>query len=400
MYYGTFIEESLTMRTKRHFRNSRRNRASQRSLRAEQLEKRELLAADFVCTGVPIGPGGNDGVCQVESELVDVDNVGPQANALGNMQRNGGNGRGMGAGRGGMQQADPIQAGDVTVDGQLSEADALGVKYLREEEKLARDVYLTLGETWGAPIFANIAQAESRHMAAVGQLIDNYGLDDPVGENGRGEFENQVLAELYTKLVTDGSTSLVDAYKVGALIEELDIKDLRAASAENADVERLYEVLESGSRNHLRAFDARIEAAGETYVAQHLDQLEYEAIADSAVERANGQGGQGQQGRARAGGQIGDTGASQRLHGRSNISQAVGRVRGDDGVCDQDRNGDGDQDRNRARTPQDGQVCDDAQQRDRVRTPQGGDVDDDPQQAIIRDRLFANLGSQRGARRF
>ena len=382
------------MRTKRLFRNSRRNRASQRSLRAEQLEKRELLAADFVCTGVPIGPGGNDGVCQIQGELVDVDNVGPQANALGNLQRNGGNGRGIGAGRG-MLQADPAQADNVTVDGQLSAADALGVKYLREEEKLARDVYLTLGETWGAPIFANIAQAESRHMAAVGQLIDNYGLEDPVGENGRGVFEDPVLANLYDQLVAEGSKSLVDAYKVGATIEELDIRDLRAASAENADVERLYEVLESGSRNHLRAFDAQIEAAGEKYEAKYLSQTEYDAIANSAVERGNGQGGQGQQGRARAGGQIGDIGELQHRRERSDVGQAGRRAQGGDGECDADP------DRDRDRMPQDGEVCDDPQQtRDRDRAPQDGDVDDDPQQAVVRDRLFANLGSQRGAWRF
>jgi hypothetical protein len=344
----------------------------------------------------------------------------------------------MRAGRGGIQQADPIQAGDVTVDGQLSEADALGIKYLREEEKLARDVYLTLGETWGAPIFANIAQAESRHMAAVAQLIDNYGLDDPVGENGRGVFDDPVLAGLYGQLVAEGSKSLEDAYKVGATIEELDINDLRTASAENADVERLYEVLESGSSNHLRAFDARIEAAGETYEAKYLSQTEYDAIADSAMARGNGQGAQGQrdqhgqrgqQGRSRAGGQLGDIGELHHRLGRSDVGQAGRRAQGGDGECggepdrDRDRmpqngqacdapqqtrnhvrtprNGNVDSDsrqRDRDRTQQDGEVCDDTQQtRDRHRTPQ--DSVDDPRQAIIRDLLFANLGSQRGARR-
>jgi hypothetical protein len=64
-------------------------------------------------------------------------------------------------------------------------------------------------------------------------------------------------------------------------LPQSDIKDLQEASAEHADIERVYEALERGSRNHLRAFDARIEAAGETYEAQFLDQLDYDAIADS-----------------------------------------------------------------------------------------------------------------------
>jgi len=36
--------------------------------------------------------------------------------------------------------------------------------YMREEEKLARDVYLTLTDTWQLPIFWNIAGAKQRHM--------------------------------------------------------------------------------------------------------------------------------------------------------------------------------------------------------------------------------------------
>ena len=35
-----------------------------------------------------------------------------------------------------------------------------GLKYMREEEKLARDVYLTLDKTWNHRIFFNIAQSE------------------------------------------------------------------------------------------------------------------------------------------------------------------------------------------------------------------------------------------------
>ena len=56
---------------------------------------------------------------------------------------------------------------------------------IREEEKLARDVYITLGEQWGLPIFASIAESEQRHMDAFGRLIDKYGLEDPVTDTVR-----------------------------------------------------------------------------------------------------------------------------------------------------------------------------------------------------------------------
>ena len=43
----------------------------------------------------------------------------------------------------------------------LSAAEDAEVLYLREEEKLARDVYLTLAESWQLPIFSNIAPPSS-----------------------------------------------------------------------------------------------------------------------------------------------------------------------------------------------------------------------------------------------
>ncbi len=51
------------------------------------------------------------------------------------------------------------------------------ILYLREEEKLARDVYLKLAERWQLPIFENIARAEQRHMDLVLQVIEVYGID-------------------------------------------------------------------------------------------------------------------------------------------------------------------------------------------------------------------------------
>ncbi len=45
----------------------------------------------------------------------------------------------------------------------ISEAEAEGILLMREEEKLARDVYLTLYDKWGLRTFTNIAGAESTH---------------------------------------------------------------------------------------------------------------------------------------------------------------------------------------------------------------------------------------------
>jgi len=174
----------------------------------------------------------------------------------------------------------------------LSEQEEQGVLYMREEEKLARDVYRAMFELWEVPAFSRISESEQRHMDALGRLIVRYDLEDPVVDDTEGAFTNPVFVELYAQLVEVGSGSSVDALKVGALIEELDIVDLREALAQtdHADLQGVYGNLMRGSRNHLRAFAGLITAGGETYEAEHLTQEEFDAIAASPFERGNGRG--------------------------------------------------------------------------------------------------------------
>jgi hypothetical protein len=182
--------------------------------------------------------------------------------------------------------------------GELSDAEAEGILYMREEEKLARDVYLTLYDRWQMQVFSNIASSESTHMEAVKTLIDRYELDDPVAGRGVGEFTNEELQALYDQLVEQGSRSLVDALEVGAAIEEIDILDLEqyVAQTGKADILSVYDNLTRGSRNHLRAFVSSLERQGVTYEPVYMSIEQFEDILGSGVERGGGRGGQGGQG--------------------------------------------------------------------------------------------------------
>lgn len=163
----------------------------------------------------------------------------------------------------------------------LSDEEISGILLMREEEKLARDVYFELYDIWGLRTFYNIAKAEQTHMDRVGYLIDLYNLQDPALEE-RGEFTNNDLQELYEKLVAMGSTSIVDAIKVGMLIEELDIKDLLELmeSTDNEDLLVVYDNLEKGSENHLKAFNRQLDKYNESYDYQYIsDELANEILA-------------------------------------------------------------------------------------------------------------------------
>ncbi|WP_457752916.1 DUF2202 domain-containing protein [Thermococcus sp.] len=170
---------------------------------------------------------------------------------------------------------------------ELTQDEIDGILWMREEEKLARDVYLTLYEKWGLQIFYNIAmRSEQTHMDMVLALIEKYNLTDPVGDNGIGEFTNPEIQALYDKLVAEGSKSVEDAIKVGALIEEVDIKDLEEwlAKSDNEDIKFVYENLMMGSRNHLRAFVRTLENYGVTYQPQVLPWDQYEQIVNTPME--------------------------------------------------------------------------------------------------------------------
>ena len=128
------------------------------------------------------------------------------------------------------------------------------LRYMREEEKLARDVYRALSQRHGTQMFANIAASEQTHMDALSGLLRRYGATDSAPAEGR--FTIPELAALYPALVARGQTSEAEALGVGADIERLDIADLDKAIARTsrADILAVYQRLRQGSENHLRAF--------------------------------------------------------------------------------------------------------------------------------------------------
>jgi hypothetical protein len=182
--------------------------------------------------------------------------------------------------------------------GELSDEESAALLYLREEEKLAHDVYVTLYAQWSLPIFQNISQSEQTHTDAVKTLLDRYGVSDPA-TSAVGVFTNPDLQALYTDLVDRGSRSLAEALKVGAAIEEIDILDLetRLAQTDNADIQQVFNNLMNGSYNHLRSFSSTLNTqTGETYQPQYLNIQDYQTILTAGTS-AGGNGSGARRGR-------------------------------------------------------------------------------------------------------
>ncbi len=198
-----------------------------------------------------------------------------------------GNGKGMGSGGGACEgvigerfESLPLQ--------EFSTAERNALIRIREDEKLARDVYTTLGEKWDLPIFDNIALAEQHHMELTALLVTRYEIKDPVVDDATGAFTDPELRALYVKLVAKGQESMENALGVGATIEDLDLADLQKmiGASDNEDFQLIANNLAKGSRNHLRAFTKVLDKKGyDAYTAQYLSQEQIDQITAAEHER-------------------------------------------------------------------------------------------------------------------
>jgi hypothetical protein len=187
----------------------------------------------------------------------------------------------------------------------LDENERTHLVFMREEEKLARDVYTTLSTMYpGSAVFGNIDDSEQKHTDSVKDTLVQYNIDDPNTNDNVGVFTGEdygwYFTEKYAALVARGAMSELEALYVGAYIEELDMLDINQCpnvivdtiqviteSSEcgkvytnNPDIQGLYGNLLDGSENHLAAYVKNIEAVmGQgAYQAQVLSQEEVDSI--------------------------------------------------------------------------------------------------------------------------
>ena len=165
----------------------------------------------------------------------------------------------------------------------LNDQEKSDLIYLREEEKLARDVYIFSYNQYGQSIFNNISSSEQSHMSSILNLINKYGLTDPVANNANGVFSNSELQALYNELTAKSDASLNMALEVGANIEDLDINDIKTFKSHttNADLINVYDKLSCGSKNHMRSFVGQLG----TYTPIYISQTEYNAIINATNEK-------------------------------------------------------------------------------------------------------------------
>jgi hypothetical protein len=173
-----------------------------------------------------------------------------------------GNGRGAGGGAG---NGHGPGAGDGTCDlltitaaeGTLTDAQRTTLASLAQEEQLAHDLYVAFADRYDTAVFDRIATAEQRHLDALRQLMQRYGVTDPTAGKAAGQFADPAARATYDRLLAEGAKSQAAALGVGKQVEQTDLDDLqRALTGLSApDAQQVYTHLVAASRQHLTAFD-------------------------------------------------------------------------------------------------------------------------------------------------
>lgn len=169
----------------------------------------------------------------------------------------------------------------------LTEEEKVGLLFMLEEEKLARDTYIYMNNLWSMNQFDNIKNSEQTHMNSIKTILDQNNIDYTILPEG--QFDNENLQNLYNQFVIDGQVSSSNALQIGATIEDLDIVDLEDYINESTNQVLIstYQSLQCGSRNHLRSFVSAINNNESIYIPQFLTIEEYENILNGSHEQCN-----------------------------------------------------------------------------------------------------------------
>ena len=156
---------------------------------------------------------------------------------------------------------------------------------VREDEKVARDLYFSFFGTFGLKPFENIGKAEDNHIKATEKLFDYYEIDYPaLSENGK--FENAIRQKLFDSLLLKGTPEL-EAFKVMAMLEESNIVEYGEVlkTIANPNIKIVIENLARASANHFKAAIRQITALGGTYTPAIMTQEQYEAVIATGFEQ-------------------------------------------------------------------------------------------------------------------
>lgn len=220
-----------------------------------------LIAGPSMAAAVQNGQGGQGGQHQQTGPAESSNGHGRGAGEQGGNHTGG---KAMGAGKAGQGQGSGMGQGSGsglesggTATGTMTEEQKAELAFMAEEELVAHDLYTAFAGMYDAPVFSRVANSESKHLEAVRNLMERYGVTDPTVDHAAGVFSDESLQKLYDELLVQGQASQEGAFEAGRTVEKTDIEGLTAAAdgATTApDAKAVFTRLLEASKHHLTAF--------------------------------------------------------------------------------------------------------------------------------------------------
>ncbi|MET0410380.1 MAG: DUF2202 domain-containing protein [Polyangiaceae bacterium] len=162
----------------------------------------------------------------------------------------------------------------------LGDGDRRTLLHVSQQEKLARDFYSSLSETWRLDVFHTTSGSEDIHADALRTLLGRYKLPDPAYGLARGEFNRVDLTERYDDLIARGRFSAVEALKAAASVEELEIEDIseRLPRVQSPELSNVLESVVASDKHHLRSLVVALRRLGHTYSPTRLPREQFDLI--------------------------------------------------------------------------------------------------------------------------
>lgn len=164
---------------------------------------------------------------------------------------------------------------------QISEEESAIIISMKDKEKLTYDVYYSLNEKYSSDIFKKMIQNELQHKELSAGLALKYGINISVNsDNEVGKFSNPKDQNIYDEMMRYGGYSLLDAFRAGARMEEINISEQLdyISKSSNEEIIKVFEIIEKGSEEQLRTFVKELQEEGITYKPNKLSQEDYDRI--------------------------------------------------------------------------------------------------------------------------
>ncbi len=166
---------------------------------------------------------------------------------------------------------------------QITETEAGDLQLLREEEKLARDLFRDWSDR--SELFGAVAHSKQLHFEIVGALLQRHQVTDRT-LGGEGLYVFPQLQTLHQELLARGGSTELEALAAGAELHERDLVGLEEAAGRSQleDVRASLAEIQRGARNHLRGCVEELALQGVDYAPRLLSPEAFAAIINSPRE--------------------------------------------------------------------------------------------------------------------